>query len=190
MLIGSYPASQDLEGFRFRGGHPALDLTATLTARASGRALDLLATPEDLRRWLLAAGVATNVERVGHEDLVAARRLREAIFALAAGAGPKWARAAVNKAATEVAVIPVLDPDGKAVRTGTAAAHLATVACEAVALFGGDAAERVRMCEGEGCSDLFLDASRKGDRRWCSMRGCGNRAKVAAFRQRGKIASA
>jgi predicted RNA-binding Zn ribbon-like protein len=31
---------------------------------------------------------------------------------------------------------------------------------------------------------LFVDTSRKGDRRWCSMSACGNKAKVAGFRKR------
>jgi predicted RNA-binding Zn ribbon-like protein len=29
-----------------------------------------------------------------------------------------------------------------------------------------------------------VDTSRSGERRWCSMAGCGNKAKVAEFRQR------
>jgi predicted RNA-binding Zn ribbon-like protein len=37
---------------------------------------------------------------------------------------------------------------------------------------------RVRECGGEGCSWLFLDTSRSGTRRWCSMEDCGNRAKA------------
>lgn len=33
------------------------------------------------------------------------------------------------------------------------------------------------ICAAERCDWLFLDASRNGSRRWCSMRTCGNRAK-------------
>lgn len=149
-----------------------------------------MATPEDLRRWLISAGVATAVDKVSQAELDSARRLREAFFALASGAGGKWALAAVNAAAAGDAAVPVLDAGGQVVREGSAGAHLAALAREAVLLFGGDAAGRVKGCEGEGCGTVFLDASRKGDRRWCSMRGCGNRAKVAAFRQRGKAGSA
>ncbi len=36
----------------------------------------------------------------------------------------------------------------------------------------------VGECAGEGCSWLFLDTSRKRNRRWCSMEDCGNRAKA------------
>ena len=37
---------------------------------------------------------------------------------------------------------------------------------------------RLRVCAGDHCGWLFLDASRAGRRRWCSMAGCGNRAKA------------
>ena len=48
------------DGFRFRGGHPALDLTATLQGRLKDTQRELLAEPEDLVRWLVAAGLASS----------------------------------------------------------------------------------------------------------------------------------
>ncbi|TIU06903.1 MAG: CGNR zinc finger domain-containing protein, partial [Mesorhizobium sp.] len=33
------------------------------------------------------------------------------------------------------------------------------------------------------CGWLFLDTSRGGKRRWCSMRTCGNREKVSRHRE-------
>ena len=42
----------------------------------------------------------------------------------------------------------------------------------------------VRACEGKVCTLMFLDATKSHHRRWCSMALCGNRAKVAAFRDR------
>jgi predicted RNA-binding Zn ribbon-like protein len=42
----------------------------------------------------------------------------------------------------------------------------------------------IRKCEGSGCILFFYDTSKNHTRRWCSMDLCGNRAKVAAFRQR------
>lgn len=47
----------------------------------------------------------------------------------------------------------------------------------------------VRGCAGEGCGRLFLDTSRNGQRRWCDMGACGNRAKVQQYRARRKAAS-
>ncbi len=41
---------------------------------------------------------------------------------------------------------------------------------------------RVRKCE--SCTVQFLDVSKKNARRWCSMRLCGNRIKVAAYQDR------
>ncbi|HEX9068269.1 MAG TPA: CGNR zinc finger domain-containing protein, partial [Ktedonobacterales bacterium] len=36
----------------------------------------------------------------------------------------------------------------------------------------------LRMCQADDCGWLFLDTSRTHQRRWCSMRGCGARAKA------------
>jgi predicted RNA-binding Zn ribbon-like protein len=44
---------------------------------------------------------------------------------------------------------------------------------------------RVRECLGDdGCGWLFLDTSKNRSRRWCSMAGCGNRAKARRHYQR------
>ncbi|WP_312466476.1 CGNR zinc finger domain-containing protein [Pseudescherichia sp.] len=44
--------------------------------------------------------------------------------------------------------------------------------------------EYVRQCEAHNCILLFHDLSKSHRRRWCSMATCGNRMKVAAFRNR------
>jgi predicted RNA-binding Zn ribbon-like protein len=41
---------------------------------------------------------------------------------------------------------------------------------------------RLRKCE--SCVVHYYDTSKKGSRRWCSMNICGNKLKVAAYRQR------
>ena len=45
--------------------------------------------------------------------------------------------------------------------------------------------ERIRQCADEDCVLWFIDRSRNGRRRWCSMATCGNRNKVAAHYRRG-----
>lgn len=45
---------------------------------------------------------------------------------------------------------------------------------------------RLRVCENPQCRWVFKDTSRTGKRKWCSMRSCGNRAKVARHRARRK----
>jgi len=47
--------------------------------------------------------------------------------------------------------------------------------------------ERVGLCADEnGCGYLFYDTSRNRTRRWCDMKGCGNRAKARRHYQRGR----
>ncbi len=40
---------------------------------------------------------------------------------------------------------------------------------------------RIRKCEHQECCLYFVDTSRSGKRRWCSMELCGNRKKAAKF---------
>lgn len=177
---------EDRDGFRFRGGHVALDLAATLGGRRKPEPRELLATPADLDRWLLSSGLASGRPRSTTEDVELARGLREAIYAIASGTGTRADRDRLNAVAALPAARPRLSPSGKLQRQGEARELLATIAREAVELLGTAARERIRVCEGEGCSILFLDLSRSGGRRWCSMSGCGNRAKAREFRKRGR----
>lgn len=69
---------------------------------------------------------------------------------------------------------------------GGAGAALATVARDAVTLVGSPLVGRVKECQNPECSLLFLDDSQARRRRWCSMDRCGNLAKVAGYRSRGR----
>lgn len=67
--------------------------------------------------------------------------------------------------------------------TGEALACVVEPLVDAIA--AGDTA-RFRICANDGCRWVFVDTSRAGRRRWCTMQSCGNRAKVARFRTRRK----
>ena len=43
---------------------------------------------------------------------------------------------------------------------------------------------RLRECAADDCVRWFVDSSKGGRRRWCSMATCGNRAKAARYRAR------
>ena len=58
----------------------------------------------------------------------------------------------------------------------------APIARSAAALFANVDRSRIRKCD--NCVLHFQDTSKKGTRRWCSMRFCGNRLKVAAYAAR------
>lgn len=47
-------------------------------------------------------------------------------------------------------------------------------------------ANRFRKCEHQDCYLHFIDTSKSGKRRWCSMELCGNRKKAAEFYARKK----
>jgi predicted RNA-binding Zn ribbon-like protein len=57
----------------------------------------------------------------------------------------------------------------------------------AAMLFADTNRSRVRKCD--QCVLHFVDTSKKGTRRWCSMQLCGNRLKVAAYAARRRSAS-
>ncbi|MFN6120569.1 MAG: CGNR zinc finger domain-containing protein [Actinomycetes bacterium] len=48
---------------------------------------------------------------------------------------------------------------------------------------------RVRRCDHEHCVLWFLDTSKSGRRRWCSMDRCGNRAKARRHYERTRAAN-
>jgi predicted RNA-binding Zn ribbon-like protein len=177
------------DGFRFRGGHPALDLTATLQGRLKDTQRELLAEPGDLVRWLFAAGLATPDVACDRDAVRVARELREAIHQLvharlARTRLPGRARRVLNQVARQGSAPMQLTVEGEARLAGGALQRLAFVANEAIGLLGGAARDRIRKCENRGCAVLFVDLSRSGARRWCSMAACGNRHKVAEFRRR------
>ncbi|WP_198929098.1 ABATE domain-containing protein [Rhizobium sp. AC27/96] len=179
---------EERDGFRFRGGHNALDLTATLAARLKPVPRERLAMPADLGRWFVAAGIVPSAPDVEVKDLEEARALREGIFAVSSarlsGEDAPSARKLLNDIAAKPSSVPQLDANAAIKFDGTVSALLSTVAREAILLLGGPQAGRVRQCESATCTIFFLDTSRAGDRRWCSMAGCGNQAKVREFRRR------
>ena len=60
----------------------------------------------------------------------------------------------------------------------SAASMLAPVLWSAGDLLVAPELARLRECSNDKCLWLFLDDSKNGTRRWCSMQSCGNRAKA------------
>ncbi|MGY4925477.1 CGNR zinc finger domain-containing protein [Streptomyces sp. 900105755] len=63
-------------------------------------------------------------------------------------------------------------------------ALLADIARDALSLATSPALDRVRACSVPHCAAWFLDTSRPGNRRLCSMETCGNQAKKQTWRTR------
>nr|WP_175801319.1 ABATE domain-containing protein [Burkholderia anthina] len=60
----------------------------------------------------------------------------------------------------------------------TLAGVLSPVLWSAIDLLGGARLAKVKRCANDACQWLFIDDSKNGSRRWCSMSSCGNRAKA------------
>jgi predicted RNA-binding Zn ribbon-like protein len=184
----------DQDDFRFAAGRPCLDLTATVGERW-GRQVERLRTPQDLARWFVRAGLADQPPEVSRQDLAHARTLREAVYRtitrrLAGRAAGPGDIAIVNDWAGRPPPRLWLEPgeEGGSLQARsdatTASALLAALARDAVTVIGDPLADRIRQCHADDCALLFLDTSRAGRRRWCSMATCGARAKMATYRAR------
>ncbi|MBV9421533.1 MAG: ABATE domain-containing protein [Solirubrobacterales bacterium] len=177
--------------FPFRSGRLCLDFVSTLGSRRSLE-LERLASPSDLRRWAHEAGIA-EPQRVDRADLARALKLREAIYALLTD-GPldrSEAVATINLAAGHPPLVPQLDISGQQstwVPTAGINQVLSTIARDAIDVLSGPIRARVKECAGADCTILFLDTSRPGTRRWCSMEVCGNQIKSAVLRAKRKAA--
>lgn len=169
------------------GNALCLDFVNTVNKRPDA-SRDRLDTIDGMRQWASTAGLpTTDDDRRAASTLAAARELREAIFrvflAVLAGALPDAADLAViTTTYAEAVAAAQLRPDGAGFSLdwpapGTAAQIRWPVADSAMRLLCHAPLDRIGQCP--SCGWLFLDTSRNGRRRWCSMSACGARVKAA-----------
>lgn len=182
------------------GGHVAMEFANTASWHLSTAPKDRLRDWADVVRWMSEMElIGTDVARLlsnRSPDIAGILALREDIFALgralAIGEGPdagaleRTARSAGGPSAIPVAI------DGRVgwrFEIDQAVAQFSTLlAREALSLLGSVQASKIRICEGGECGWLFVDQSRSGRRRWCSMIDCGSRAKAKRHYQRTRSA--
>ncbi len=152
---------------------------------------ETLHEPADLARWAAVSRLGLEEVDTTADELIRAKALRTALWGLAGdhvhGRTPRQADVdAVNRAATAPPLTPVMTAYGPRswAAPATGGQVVSTVARDAIELFTGPYADRVRECAGDNCALIFVDTSRPGSRRWCSMDRCGNRHKVRAHRSR------
>jgi predicted RNA-binding Zn ribbon-like protein len=164
---------------------------AAVSDDAGGRAL--LDEPAEERA--IARAPAARRPEGAAEVLAAAIELREALAALlTAGAASEALVARLNAwlaRAPERSRVAA-SAQGYAWVTGRAGdallAPLWPVVWSAADLLVSGRVTQVRACTDRRCAWLFLDASRGRRRRWCSMEGCGNRAKARRHYRRRRAA--
>jgi predicted RNA-binding Zn ribbon-like protein len=170
----------------WEGGRPSVDFLNTLRNRELG-GHETLRSPAELAGWFRTAQLSEERIEVGAADLTTARRLRDAIdgAVFTALRGDPIAAddiAVINTAASMASLAPMLAVDDRgrprAEVDGSAAAALARVAIDAIALLTGDELTQLRICAAPDCGVRFVDRSPARNRQWCSMRRCGNRSKA------------
>ena len=191
------------DGFLFVGDQLAIDFVNTRLVLDGS--IELLPDWAAVARWLHAAGLIGdasarrlaadwNVTAAGRRAVARLQDFREALrLALARiESGDKPSREFISALNTLLRQHPARVEVHRAAGTRFERRPvrvierpedaIAPLAEAAAALLVDLDPSRIRRCE--GCVAHFLDASRNGLRRWCSMRLCGNRAKVAAYAAR------
>jgi len=179
---------------------PPVRLMSTIWADADGVHDDLCA-PADVDGWLDAVGVDRAGAQATESELAIARALRDAVRRLAAyvtGDDRPGAAAATTDVAAALdrvnSIAAELPAPGLALRDGVlelrapggpapVTAGLARVAGQAVGLFAGEDAARLRACYAPGCVLYFVKTHPR--REWCSV-ACGNRVRAARHYQRAR----
>jgi predicted RNA-binding Zn ribbon-like protein len=190
------------------GGHPALDFVNTIDARFKDTDTDCLRCFEDVVNWHVFAQLVPARSARALLDAVRADPrqaefafryaigLREALYrifrAVARDESPAGADLdALNAVLSSLRQYRQLTMEGADVKwswrfdPARPESILGPVAESAAELLTCEKLGRVKECPGpDGCGWLFLDTSRNRSRHWCSMRTCGNPAKVRRFRKK------
>jgi predicted RNA-binding Zn ribbon-like protein len=194
-----------IDELELTGGDPALDFVNTVETRASDP-LELLRSYRDFLDWtarvgLVEARTARSLRHFAADDVLArAIALREAAYEVLVAVAvehappPKTALAVINAEVADAGRGAGLAFDGETFtfqpppRDAVLPLHL--VARALADLLTSPRLRRVGRCEGVGnCGWLFLDTTKNHSRRWCSMAGCGSRAKMRRYYARGKAKS-
>jgi predicted RNA-binding Zn ribbon-like protein len=191
-----------IEGLSFEAGRLCLNFANTAEWHASDQPTEYLHNYSDLVRWAHHADLLT-LDRAEHLIEESVRRSEEAAQILDRAI---VLREAIYRIFSAVAAERSLEPGDLDVLnttlseglqwlrvsqtkegfTWTWGGNMASldqmlwpVARSAATLLTSKELDRVRECaDDRGCGYLFMDTSRNRSRKWCDMRGCGNRAKA------------
>ena len=193
------------------GGDLCLDYVNTVDWHGSDHSVEYLREYSDLVRWAQYGGLltaeqaqqamtgATNAPQQAQQALDTAHALREALYRIFRAATTHTAPAATDlahlnlwlgNALAHACVLPTAAGcawgwQGQADRFDR---PLWPVLRSAADLLTSPQLARVRQCADDNCGWFFLDTSKNHSRRWCSMAGCGSRAKAREYYQRKRAA--
>jgi predicted RNA-binding Zn ribbon-like protein len=189
----------------FLGSHPAIDFLNTALA-PGGVEIETIGDGRAYLDWFVHAKLLTEAEAARVRRRFGAQALDEA--AAEARKVREWARewltrwraaprgdygrelADLNKLlAREARRLEIVEDKAglrlvDQLRIDSADTLLGLIAAQIAALITREAPALVKACAGPACTLWFLDRTKAHRRLFCSAAACGNRAKVAAFRQR------
>jgi predicted RNA-binding Zn ribbon-like protein len=181
---------------RLVGGHAVLDFVNTVADYRAEVLKEYLTSYSEFIRWLEHVGfydadfiehlrsVANDQAELAQQALVLLHELRRVLFGLFSGEGDleaglqrlnTWLQQAPQRNRLRLADgmfewVQLVDEPLMVPFWDLLASASDLLVSPQRALVG--------VCQGGGCSWMFLDTSRKRNRRWCSMLDCGNRAKA------------
>lgn len=189
----------------FLGSHPAMDFLNT-SLSPQGKAIELIGDGQSFVAWLVSAGLleastASKVKRRFREETLDAAAAEARKFREWAGEWiSRWQDAPGGDYKAELRRLnrllerakgyreAVVTKDGMKIiercRFDSENALIGLVALQVALLVTIEQPELVKRCAGTGCTLWFLDRTKAHGRLFCSAAVCGNRAKVAAFRER------
>lgn len=203
-MIPSKGHFADLAGV---GGAPCLDLANTISSQGHRDEFDRLDGYADLVTWAATTGaiddwVCERLRTVSERDpdlaaacYAQAVTLRDAFYPVALSlidSDPTER----DLTALSDSLFPILGrsrfesaglaPSKLVIRSGMSDFDTPSwiAAWSAFRLLSGEEAGKLRQCENDMCTWLFLDRSRNGSRRWCSMSQCGAVVKARRYRSR------
>ena len=185
----------------YGAGHRALDFANTMDWHLSDHPKDRLRSYGDFADWALQGRVISPAQkraldaeakvhpRHAQRALAAARQLRDALQRLfdaeatAVKANASDLELLKGTVAKAVAQARIEKNGGLAFAwpevTGDLEYPLDALAWISMELLSSNEHKMIGQCaDDRGCGFLFLDTSKNHSRRWCSMEGCGNRAKA------------
>jgi predicted RNA-binding Zn ribbon-like protein len=179
----SAPAEGDLE---------VLQRFINLHQHAPGTSEEIPASAEMFRTFLVERGLLEEEERFGEAERETAMSLSEAFHArVRANMGERLSAEHVDlidRIAQSAGLHPHFQADGPVLvpQAGGVKGAFGTLVAIAFHAELDGRWDSLKECADEHCHAVFFDRSKNHSGRWCSMRSCGNRNKVKAWRERQK----
>lgn len=142
-----------------------------------------LRTFDDAVAWGVSAGVLKRGEKLHGKgergELRALKQLRLLLREMFIGKTRQMD--AFNRNLRRVAATVRVTPSGHWLVGSGVTALRDRLVWDAATLLTSPRRSRLKMCANPECGWLFIDESRRGNRRWCLMTDCGNREKARRY---------